>query len=138
VIFNRLLAKFLDLLVVAALAAFPTWVGTAAGLAYALMADGLAEGQSIGKRIVGLRVQDEQGRPCDFVQSLQRNLTVALGLVLMVQRVPFVWPLLWLAGVLVLLVEAFLVATDDEALRVGDRFSSTHVVEAPRLGTRKA
>lgn len=137
-IFNRLLAKFLDLLVVAALAAFPTWVGTAAGLTYALVADGLAEGQSIGKKIVGLRVTGEHGRPCDFLQSLQRNLTIAVALVLVFQRVPFVWPLLWLLGLAILLLEAFLVATDDEALRLGDRFSSTHVVEAPRLGARKA
>ncbi len=40
-IFNRLLAKFIDLLVVAALAALPTWAGEAAGLTYALIADGL-------------------------------------------------------------------------------------------------
>jgi uncharacterized RDD family membrane protein YckC len=134
VTFNRLLAKFLDLLVVAALASLPTWVGDAAGLTYALVADGLGDGQSIGKRIVGLRVVSESGLPCTFLESLQRNLTVALAIILLMQRVTFVWPLLALVGVVALLVEAVLVVTDDEALRLGDRLASTRIVEAPRLG----
>lgn len=133
--FNRLLAKVLDLLVVAALATFPGWVGDAAGLTYVLVADGLLEGQSLGKRVVGLRVLGESGQPCTFLQSLQRNLTVALGVVLMLQRVPYIWPLFWLVGALVLLFEAFLAATDDEALRLGDRLAETQIVVAPRLGT---
>ncbi|HEX7126675.1 MAG TPA: RDD family protein [Thermodesulfobacteriota bacterium] len=132
--FNRLLAKVLDLLVVAALATFPGWVGDAAGLTYALVADGLFEGQSLGKRVVGLRVVGASGLPCTFLQSVQRNLTVAVGVLLMLQRVPFVWWLFWLVGALVLLFEAFLAATDDEALRLGDRLAETQIVVAPRLG----
>jgi uncharacterized RDD family membrane protein YckC len=135
VTFNRLLAKFLDLLVVAALATFPGWVGDAAGLTYILVADGLFEGQSLGKRVVGLRVVGESGLPCTFLQSVQRNLTVALGVLLMLLRVPYVWWLFWLIGALVLLFEAFLAATDDEGLRLGDRFAETQIVVAPRLGT---
>ncbi len=133
--FNRLLAKFLDLLVVALLATFPGWVGDAAGLTYALVADGLFEGQSLGKKVVGLRVLGETGLPCTFLESLQRNLTVGLALVLMLQRVPYVWWLFWIGGALVLLFEAFLAVTDDEALRLGDRFAHTQIVVAPRLGT---
>jgi uncharacterized RDD family membrane protein YckC len=134
VTFNRLLAKFLDLLVVAAFASLPTWVGDAAGLTYALVADGLGEGQSLGKRIVGLRVLGEGGLPCTFLQSLQRNLTVALAVVLLLQRVPFVWPLFAAGGLLLLAFEAFLAATDDEGYRLGDHLASTRIVEAPRLG----
>jgi uncharacterized RDD family membrane protein YckC len=132
--FNRLLAKFLDLLVVAALATFPGWVGDAAGLTYALIADGLLEGQSLGKRVVGLRVVGEGGLPCSYLQSLQRNLTVGLGVGLMLLDVPFLWVVLWPLGALVLLFEAFLAVTGDEALRLGDRFAGTQIVVAPRLG----
>lgn len=133
-IFNRLLAKFIDLLVVAAFAAVPTWVGKAAGLTYALIADGLGGGQSLGKRIVGLGVLGPTGAPCTFLESVRRNLTVGLALALLFQHVPLVWPLLWLVGAAVLLFEAFLVATDETGARIGDRIGDTRVVEAPRVG----
>lgn len=133
-IFNRLLAKFIDLLVVATLAALPTWAGEAAGLTYALIADGLGGGQSLGKRIVGLRVLGTTGAPCTFLESVRRNLTVGVALVLLFQRVPFFWPLLWFLGAAALLFEAFLVATDEAGLRLGDWVGDTRVVEAPRLG----
>ena len=81
--FNRLLAKFIDLLVVAAFAAVPTWVGKAAGLTYALIADGLGGGQSLGKRIVGLRVLGQKGAPCTFLESVRRNLSVGVALALL-------------------------------------------------------
>ncbi|HWP34969.1 MAG TPA: RDD family protein, partial [Thermodesulfobacteriota bacterium] len=131
--FNRLLAKFIDLLLVAALAALPTWVGDAAALTYALIADGLGAGQSAGKRLVGLKVLGAGGAPCTFLESTQRNLPVALALVLLVQRVPFVWPLLWVAGLGLLLLEAVLAATDEEGQRLGDRLGATRVVPAPRV-----
>ncbi len=131
--FNRLLAKFIDLLLVAALSVFPTWVGDVAGLTYALIADGLGRGQSLGKRVVGLRVLGPSGAPCSFLESVQRNLSVGFALVLLLQRVPYLWPLLWLIGLGLLLFEAFLVATDDAGQRLGDRIGDTRVVDAPRF-----
>jgi uncharacterized RDD family membrane protein YckC len=49
------------------------------GLLYTLFADGLEGGQSIGKRLVGIRVVSmETGAPCTFAQSFVRNLLLML------------------------------------------------------------
>ena len=51
------------------------------GALYTLFADGLEGGQSIGKRLVGIRVISlETGAPCTFGQSFVRNfLLMILG-----------------------------------------------------------
>jgi uncharacterized RDD family membrane protein YckC len=49
------------------------------GLLYTLFADGLEGGQSLGKRLVGIRVVSaETGRPCTFGQSFVRNLLLMI------------------------------------------------------------
>lgn len=49
------------------------------GLLYTLFADGLEGGQSIGKRLVGIRVVSlETGAPCTYGQSFVRNLLLML------------------------------------------------------------
>jgi uncharacterized RDD family membrane protein YckC len=55
------------------------------GCFYYLFADGFEDGQSYGKRWIGMRVVDSQtGKPCTFGQSFLRNLVLtALG--------PFDW-----------------------------------------------
>ena len=49
------------------------------GVLYTLLADGLEGGQSLGKRLVGIRVvSTDTGRPCTFGQSLVRNLLLTI------------------------------------------------------------
>ena len=49
------------------------------GALYTLFADGLEGGQSIGKRLVGIRVVSmETGAPCTFGQSFVRNLLLMI------------------------------------------------------------
>ena len=49
------------------------------GALYTLFADGLEGGQSIGKRLVGIRVISlETGAPCTFGQSFVRNLLLMI------------------------------------------------------------
>ncbi|HKP16604.1 MAG TPA: RDD family protein [Gemmatimonadaceae bacterium] len=93
---QRLAAQFLDGLVVAipvcvllfsamALYGFSLWpagVLAAAAIFYALtyilFCDGLAGGQSLGKRWVGIRViSSETGAPCTFRQSFVRNILLS-------------------------------------------------------------
>lgn len=89
---QRLAAQFLDGLVAAVPAiagALITVLLTRAGIAlivigilfallYTLLADGLEGGQSIGKRMVGIRVVSaDTGAPCTFGQSFLRNLLLA-------------------------------------------------------------
>lgn len=48
---------------------------------YMLFADGLSEGQSWGKRIVGTKVIDMRtGEPCTYWQSFVRNIFYILGI----------------------------------------------------------
>ena len=47
--------------------------------AYLLLADGLPNGQSIGKRVLGIAVIDQRTRkPCTYFQSFGRNFLLAL------------------------------------------------------------
>ena len=90
---QRLAAQFLDGLVAGApaLAAFlfmfllpragiaMLLVATLFGVLYTLLADGLEGGQSIGKRMLGLRVISmATGAPCTFGQSFLRNLLLMI------------------------------------------------------------
>ena len=59
---------------------FLNTVGLLLGLSYFLLADGLPGGQSLGKRVMKIKVLDEHGRPCNFGQSFLRNLTAFLGI----------------------------------------------------------
>ena len=54
-------------------------VGAAVGLLYAVFADGLPGGQSVGKRVLDIAVVDVKSRkPCSYWQSLQRNVSLLL------------------------------------------------------------
>jgi len=54
-------------------------VGAAVGLLYAVFADGLPGGQSVGKRVLDIAVVDVKSRkPCSYWQSLQRNVLLLL------------------------------------------------------------
>lgn len=50
------------------------------GFLYLAFRDGMAEGQSLGKRWLGIRVVDEiSGAPCSYFQSFGRNCLMGLG-----------------------------------------------------------
>jgi uncharacterized RDD family membrane protein YckC len=86
---QRFSAQFIDAVVtlfifVPAVLVWPvsTFLGIA-GLvltaAYLLLADGLPNGQSIGKRVLGIAVIDQRTRkPCTYVQSFVRNFLLTL------------------------------------------------------------
>ena len=86
---ERLIARFLDYLIVlfifiisltisSALTGISTNIsllGLLIAAIYSLCADGLKDGQSYGKRLVGISVIDAtSGQPCTFAQSIARNL----------------------------------------------------------------
>ena len=91
---SRFLARVIDavaaaLLLVVPMLASGTGPGLATGLAfsigmgayvaYLLFQDGLPNGQSIGKRIIGIRVVDRySGEACGFGRSFVRNIFLAL------------------------------------------------------------
>ncbi len=132
-LYLRLLSKFIDLLIAGAFFAFPTIVGPLAGLTYALIADGLKGGQSLGKRITGLEVLSTYRglRPCDFRESMIRNIPIALviAIYIIIGWIPFVGkPLSFLAAAVVFGYEIYLMSNDIYGLRLGDRLAQTRVV----------
>lgn len=51
------------------------------GLAYFLFSDALPNGQSIGKKLLQIKVVNKETmQPCSLVQSLLRNITFPLGI----------------------------------------------------------
>jgi uncharacterized RDD family membrane protein YckC len=74
-------------------------------LLYTLFADGMFEGQSIGKKMMNLYVvSNEMEKPCTYLQSFVRNSTYLLG----------IFDLVFLLG--------------KERRRLGDRLASTKVL----------
>ena len=121
----RFIAKFIDFLIVGALAQIIHPVGFFAGMTYLLIADGLFEGQSVGKRLIGLQtLQIETGTTSSFRESILRNIPFAVGFLLL--ALPYLG--LLLAGGIVA-VEALLVIGNPKGLRVGDEMARTQVVD---------
>jgi len=120
----RAVSKSIDfILILAAAEALPLagWLG---GVVYLLISDGLMKGQSLGKKLTGLKVRTASGEPCSIKDSIVRNSTLALGLLLW--KIPVVgWPLL---GVVVAL-EFIILVGSKEGARLGDELAKTSVVE---------
>ncbi len=89
--------------------------GGALAVAYLVFRDGLGSGQSLGKRLLSLRVvKRETEAGIGFVDSLKRNLV-------------FVIPLLH-AAISATVFESVVWYFDEEGLRLGDRIAGTRVM----------
>ena len=112
---RRMAAWLIDFVIVLGLGAAFYIVGWVASTAYWLLRDGCFEGQSLGKRIMGLKVVvDPGGRPCTFRQSILRNVLWVI---------PVMNLLMALSGLYYLL-------TGRSARHWGDRLAETRVVKA--------
>ena len=133
-ILHRAIAKAIDLLLFAAAVHLLDMVGAAMGLLYLAIADGFWQGQSVGKRLIRLRVlRKADHQPIGFRESIMRNLTVVFPAALLV--VPVVgWIMFLTLGLLVVLVEAYLASHDETGARLGDIIAQT-VVEDKNLGS---
>jgi uncharacterized RDD family membrane protein YckC len=128
----RGLARVVDLTVAFALAHASPQLGPLLAAAWLLVADGLMAGQSIGKRIFGVRAVVVPRRvPAGYQESLLRNAPFAL--VAIFYAVPVLWPLLFVAGVPIVAFEAYMILTDRLGVRIGDIFADTQVVDAKVL-----
>ncbi len=132
-ILDRLLAKFIDFLLVGALFTFPSFIGPLAAITYIVISDGFKGGQSIGKRIIGLRVISTRGAaaPCDFKQSIIRNGMFG-GLIVLyfiLGPIPYAGKLIvFLAWAAAIGAEIMLIYSDESGARFGDRLADTLVV----------
>lgn len=129
---NRFLAKFIDGLIASALGLVLDPVGILMGATYILFADGLAGGQSLGKRLTGLRViRVDDGEIITFKDSMIRN--IHLTVIFLFSLIPvFGWIVIITLGFLVILFEAYYCVVDVNGYRVGDLAAGTVVVEVPK------
>lgn len=133
---ERFIAKLIDVFIVGAFFAFPSFVGVLAGATYILISDGLYKGASIGKRIIGLKVvmSGDGFTPCDFRRSIARNAEfgVLILLYVIVGWIPYAGKFIVGAAALAVAVVEIGVIITDESLgeRLGDRIAETMVVIA--------
>jgi hypothetical protein len=123
---HRMIAKFIDLLLVAALARLLPPVGFFGGMTYLLISDGFLGGRSLGKWLMGLKtvIVDRNG-PCTFKESILRNGPLAAAY--LVFFVPYIG---WLFCLMVLILETLLIVGNAKGLRIGDELGGTQVLNS--------
>lgn len=126
-ILNRIIARIIDFIIIGILLEAVPRVGFFAGLLYLLIADGLFDGRSVGKRLIRLRIVHGEGKQlCGFRESIIRNFPFAIGYILMaLPLVGFIFP------ILVVGFETLLMLGSERGLRLGDELAKTMVIEEP-------
>ena len=121
----RLLAKAADALVALLFAWLVPAIGGAMAIAYLLFCDALPNGQSPGKRLLGVKVVHVPTRQsCTVRPSVIRNLPIAIAGALLLN------PFLAIVAVPIVLFELYMAYTDALGIRIGDVFADTQVVDA--------
>ena len=111
---RRLLAWLIDLIFVIGVGVLFNFIGWLAMAAYGLCRDGCFDGQSIGKRLVGLKVVVEpSGARCTWKVSCIRNLLWAVPI----------------ANLLMGLTGLYFLFSDPAGRHWGDRLADTRVVK---------
>lgn len=137
-VFRRIVAYVIDVLVagLAALiiSAFFPPLGPVVSAAYLLFKDGLMfavtkqdswRNKSVGKRLLNLEVVSQDGATVDLWLSAKRNLTLVIGAVL--ELTIFASPLAAMIGLVIGLIEVFLLISEPYGRRLGDQWAHTQV-----------
>src|SRR5574338_279121 len=107
----RGLARLADFAIAFALGQTSPQAGPLLAAFYLLVADGLMQGQSIGKKIFGVRtVVVPRRAPAGYHESMLRNAPFAL--VAVFWSIPLLWPVLFVAGVPIVAFEAYMIWSD--------------------------
>jgi uncharacterized RDD family membrane protein YckC len=130
---QRVAAKMIDLLIVGMVGVLlPTFFAPIAGFIYSLVGDGLNgwgfRGQSVGKRLMGLKVvRVPGGEPMRMRDSTIRNLPI--GVATFFAIIPlWGWIICILVGVPLMLIEITLMLRMKDETRLGDIMAGTRVV----------
>jgi uncharacterized RDD family membrane protein YckC len=128
----RGLARLADFTLSWAIAQTAPQIGPLLAAFYLLVADGLMSGQSVGKKIFGVRtVVVPRRAPASWHESMLRNAPFAL--VAVFYAVPLLWPVLFVVGLPIVGFEAYMIFTDRLGIRIGDIFADTQVVDTKVL-----
>jgi uncharacterized RDD family membrane protein YckC len=126
---TRAVAGFVDLLLIIGLARLPDVLGVLSALGYILIRDGLFQGRSVGKKLIGLSVVTEgvRGGAPAYRESIIRNVPFAAAYILFL--IPYAG---WVLGPLALGMECLVAVGDDQGMRIGDMLARTCVVQPDR------
>lgn len=121
----RVFAKILDFIIIAVMAEVVPRTGFYAGLFYILISDGLFNGRSLGKYLMGIRtVSLKNGQPCSIRDSVIRNSPFGVGLIL--YKIPLIG---WILLVIIVAFEFIVLLGSKDGMRLGDEFADTMVTE---------
>jgi len=125
----RTVAKILDFIIIAAAAEVVPKAGFFGGLAYLLIADGLFDGRSLGKKLIGLRVVSADTlKPCTFKDSILRNSI--FGIAYLISKI------LWFGWIFILAaaaLEFIILLGSKEQMRLGDEIAKTIVIDSSQV-----
>jgi uncharacterized RDD family membrane protein YckC len=123
---TRVVAGFVDFLLIIGLARLPDVVGFLSAVGYILIRDGLFDRKSIGKKLIGLQVasSEDTGSPVTYRESIIRNVPLAAAYVLFL--IPYAG---WVLGPLMLSMECLVAIGDERGMRIGDMLARTIVVQ---------
>jgi uncharacterized RDD family membrane protein YckC len=123
---SRAVAGFVDLLLVIGLTRLPDVLGFLSATGYILARDGLFSRQSIGKKLIGLRVisAEETALPVAYRESIIRNAPLAVAYILFL--IPYAG---WVLGPLALGMECLAAVGDEKGMRIGDMLARTVVMQ---------
>lgn len=130
--FQRCVAKGIDLVLIMVIffVGKTIWgpLGPVLGAFYAAIQDSFGNGQSVGKKIIGLRTLDEgTGISCSAIGSCMRNLPWVIGI--LCSTIPVVWAFVALASLPFILLEIYLIFNLETGVRLGDIMANTLIVE---------
>jgi len=128
----RGLARLADFTIAFGVATTAPGFGPLLAAFYLLLADGLMQGQSPGKRIFGIKVVVPSTRaPIGFQESAIRNAAFAAAT--LCWALPLLWPVFFLVGVPAVVYEAWRVYDEPQGRRLGDKLADTQVVDTKVL-----
>lgn len=127
----RLIAKGVDFFLVLYVSRSEHAFWIIVSMAYLLLSDGFFQGQSLGKRIVGLKTvyldsDTKEYQFATYAHSAIRNC--AFAAVLFLSIVPFIGIIFSILGVVLVLMEVYFMYSDPENLRIGDIYAKTKVI----------
>lgn len=125
----RTVAKILDFIIIAAAVEIVPKAGFFAGLAYLLIGDGLFDGRSLGKKLIGLKVVSaDTQKPCTFRDSILRNSILGVGFLF--------YNILWFGWIFLVIVAVFefiILLGSKNDMRLGDEIAKTIVIDSPQI-----
>ena len=130
---TRAIAGMVDLLLIIGLTRLPDVIGFLSAAGYILIRDGLFDRRSIGKKLIGLRMQSSEGSGTEITyrESIIRNAPLFVSYSLFL--VPYAG---WILGPLALGVECLAAIGDERGMRIGDLLARTYVAEDVPVAAR--